>query len=46
VKPSAGAALIVVGRRERETRFGTCLGSVAHAVLHHADCSVAVVPHA
>jgi nucleotide-binding universal stress UspA family protein len=45
VRASAGAALIVVGRRERETRFGTCLGPVAHAVLHHADCSVAVVPY-
>ncbi|MCX5001651.1 universal stress protein [Streptomyces sp. NBC_00638] len=46
IRASAGAALIVVGRRERETRFGTYLGPVAHAVLHHADCSVAVVPHA
>ncbi|WP_326784036.1 universal stress protein [Streptomyces sp. NBC_00151] len=46
VRASAGAALIVVGRRERETRFGTYLGPVAHAVLHHAGCSVAVVPHA
>ncbi|MEU0433944.1 universal stress protein [Streptomyces sp. NPDC006290] len=46
VRASAGAALIVVGRRQRETRFGAYLGPVAHAVLHHADCSVAVVPHA
>ncbi|MCT9011090.1 universal stress protein [Streptomyces rhizosphaerihabitans] len=46
IRASAGAALIVVGRRERETRFGTYLGPVAHAVLHHAKCSVAVVPHA
>ncbi|MER5469048.1 universal stress protein [Streptomyces sp. NPDC002935] len=46
IRASAGAALTVVGRRERDTRFGTYLGPVAHAVLHHADCSVAVVPHA
>jgi nucleotide-binding universal stress UspA family protein len=45
IRASAGAALVVVGRRERETRFGTYLGPVAHAVLHHADSSVAVVPH-
>ncbi|MFI1154635.1 universal stress protein, partial [Streptomyces sp. NPDC020817] len=24
---------------------GTRIGSVAHAVLHHAACPVAVVPH-
>ncbi|MEV6019871.1 universal stress protein [Streptomyces sp. NPDC051997] len=45
VRAAAGAALVVVGRGERETRFGTCLGPVAHAVLHHADCPVAVVPY-
>ncbi|MEU6276549.1 universal stress protein [Streptomyces populi] len=45
VRAAAGAALTVVGRRERETRFGAYLGPVAHAVLHHADCSVAVVPY-
>jgi nucleotide-binding universal stress UspA family protein len=46
IQASAGAALLVVGRRVRETRLGTHLGSVAHAVLHHAPCPVAVVPHA
>lgn len=46
IHASAGAALLVVGRRVRETRLGTHLGSVAHAVLHHAPCPVAVVPHA
>ncbi|MER5379836.1 universal stress protein [Streptomyces sp. NPDC002688] len=45
IRASAGAALIVVGRRERETRYGTGLGPVAHAVLHHAAAPVAVVPH-
>ncbi|MET7978235.1 universal stress protein [Streptomyces mirabilis] len=46
IHASAGAALLVVGRRMRETRLGTHLGSVAHGVLHHAPCPVAVVPHA
>ncbi|XES01249.1 universal stress protein [Streptomyces sp. S1D4-11] len=46
IHASASAALLVVGRRVRETRLGTHLGSVAHAVLHHAPCPVAVVPHA
>ncbi|WP_055420347.1 universal stress protein [Streptomyces pactum] len=42
----AGAAqLTVVGRRARRTAVGARIGSVAHGVLHHADCPVAVVPH-
>ncbi|GAA1222216.1 hypothetical protein GCM10009665_10550 [Kitasatospora nipponensis] len=39
------ADLIVVGRRERGRELGPRLGSVAHAVLHHADSPVAVIPH-
>ncbi|MFC7259312.1 universal stress protein [Streptomyces lutosisoli] len=46
VRAATGAALVVVGRRVREARLGTHIGSVAHAVLHHALCPVAVVPHA
>ncbi|MEV0220391.1 universal stress protein [Streptomyces sp. NPDC050704] len=46
VRAASGAALAVVGRRTRESRLGTHIGSVAHAVLHHAECPVAVVPHA
>lgn len=45
---SAGsdARLLVVGRRVRESaRGGARVGSVAHAVLHHSACPVAVVPH-
>ncbi|EST39736.1 hypothetical protein N566_00360 [Streptomycetaceae bacterium MP113-05] len=42
---STGAGLVVVGRRARSARVGTHLGSVAHAVLHHAAMPVAVVPH-
>ncbi|GHE57636.1 universal stress protein [Streptomyces spiralis] len=40
------AQLVVVGRRARRTAVGARIGSVAHGVLHHADCPVAVVPPA
>ncbi|MET9736125.1 universal stress protein [Streptomyces sp. NPDC006458] len=40
------AQLMVVGRRARRTAVGARIGSVAHGVLHHADCPVAVVPPA
>ncbi|PAN00848.1 universal stress protein [Streptomyces sp. Alain-F2R5] len=43
---AGGAQLVVVGRRARRTAVGARIGSVAHGVLHHADCPVAVVPHA
>ncbi|MFB9833228.1 universal stress protein [Actinoallomurus acaciae] len=36
---SSRAALLVIGPGRRDTR----LGSVAHGVIHHADCPVAVV---
>ncbi|MFK0286024.1 universal stress protein [Streptomyces sp. NPDC090499] len=39
------AQLMVVGRRAHRTAAGARVGSVAHGVLHHADCPVAVVPH-
>ncbi|MHA4773411.1 universal stress protein [Streptomyces sp. MSC1_001] len=46
VDGSREAGLLVVGRHHRH-RFGSLLvGSVAHAVLHHAHCPVAVVPPA
>ncbi|BCM64776.1 MULTISPECIES: universal stress protein [Streptomyces] len=41
---AAGADLLVVGARRREGHFGLQLGRVAHAVLQHAGCPVAVVP--
>lgn len=45
VDASASAALIVVGRHRHRLKPGSLLmGSVAHAVLHHAECPVAVVP--
>ncbi|MEV5431712.1 universal stress protein [Streptomyces sp. NPDC052701] len=40
---SSEADLLVVGRR-RPGQFGHRLGRVAHTVLHHAACPVAVVP--
>ncbi|WP_217169294.1 universal stress protein [Streptomyces sp. AC512_CC834] len=42
---AGGAQLTVVGRRARRTAVGARIGSVAHGVLHHAECPVAVVPH-
>ena len=38
------ADLLVVGARRRHGHFGLQLGRVAHAVLHHSACPVAVVP--
>ncbi|MFJ5533833.1 universal stress protein [Streptomyces sp. NPDC093261] len=42
---SREASLVVVGRRIRRRPLGTHIGSVTHAVLHHATAPVAVVPH-
>ncbi|MFD8415586.1 universal stress protein [Streptomyces sp. NPDC059650] len=45
VEASRGAALVVVGRHHpRRTIRNVTIGSVAHAVLHHAHGPVAVVP--
>jgi nucleotide-binding universal stress UspA family protein len=43
VEEAEKASLLVVGRRRH--RPVSALGPVAHAVLHHASCPVAVVPH-
>ncbi|MFF6994305.1 universal stress protein [Streptomyces sp. NPDC008313] len=45
LEASADADLIVVGAQRRHGHFGLQLGSVAHALLHHSACPVAVVPH-
>lgn len=42
---SRDAELLVIGHHGRGGFPGMLLGSVAHAVLHHAPCSVAVVRH-
>ncbi|WP_309144523.1 universal stress protein [Streptomyces sp. BR123] len=45
VEASRAAALVVVGRHHpRRTVRNVAIGSVAHAVLHHAHGPVAVVP--
>ncbi|MFB7242041.1 universal stress protein UspA [Streptomyces populi] len=45
VDASAHADLVVVGARRPAHVPGAPLGHVVHAVLHHAHCPVAVVPH-
>ncbi|MFJ3906480.1 universal stress protein [Streptomyces sp. NPDC090025] len=46
VDDSREAGLLVVGRHRRHRVETLLVGSVAHAVLHHASCPVAVVPPA
>jgi nucleotide-binding universal stress UspA family protein len=43
IAESAGATLLAVGSHGRNGFRGLVLGSVSHAVLHHARCPVAVV---
>lgn len=38
------AQLMVAGRRAHRRAVGSRIGSVAHALVHHAPCPVAVVP--
>ncbi|MDT0463649.1 universal stress protein [Streptomyces gibsoniae] len=45
LEAAAGAQLVVVGRHA-SLPVGPRIGSVAHALLHHAPCPVAVVPPA
>jgi nucleotide-binding universal stress UspA family protein len=46
VEGSQSAGLVVVGRHRRHRMESLLMGSVAHAVLHHAHCPVAIVPPA
>ncbi|MDX3458594.1 universal stress protein [Streptomyces sp. ME02-8801-2C] len=41
---SAAADLLIIGARRRHSHYGLQLGRVAHTLLHHAQCPVAVVP--
>ncbi|WP_432157709.1 MULTISPECIES: universal stress protein [unclassified Streptomyces] len=45
LRTSREAALLVVGRRIRAPRLLPHTGPVTHAMIHHARCPVAVVPH-
>ncbi|GAA3039319.1 universal stress protein [Streptomyces glomeratus] len=45
VEASREASLVVVGRRIHRNPLGVRIGSVTHAVLHHASAPVAVVAH-
>ncbi|MFG2134654.1 universal stress protein [Streptomyces sp. NPDC048751] len=42
---SAAADLLIIGARQRHGHHGLQVGGVAHTLLHHAQCPVAVVPH-
>ncbi|MGW4380143.1 universal stress protein [Kitasatospora sp. NPDC004531] len=44
VEESRTAAMVVVSRHQPAPRFGLRLATPVHAVLHHAQCPVAVVP--
>lgn len=45
LQAAVGAGLVVVGRKVHPPALGMRIGSVTHAVLHHAAAPVAVVPH-
>jgi nucleotide-binding universal stress UspA family protein len=45
VEASRNAALVVVGRRNRQSPVGAHIGPVTQAVLHHSAAPVAVIPH-
>ncbi|MCZ4124851.1 MULTISPECIES: universal stress protein [Streptomyces] len=44
LRAAAGADLLVLGARRRHEHPGLQLGSMNHAMLHHAPCPVAIVP--
>ncbi|GHF36351.1 universal stress protein [Streptomyces griseosporeus] len=44
-RAAGGAGLLVVGSRRRHAAAGPRTGHVAHALIHHVGCPVALVPH-
>ncbi|GGJ06555.1 universal stress protein [Streptomyces brasiliensis] len=44
LRRTAAADLVIVGAGRRTGHFGLQVGRVAHKLLHHADCPVAIVP--
>jgi nucleotide-binding universal stress UspA family protein len=44
IAATAGADLVVIAAHRRSTRLGVQLGPVTGALLHHAYCSVVIVP--
>ncbi|MFF4544646.1 universal stress protein [Streptomyces sp. NPDC001406] len=44
-RAAEGAGLLVVGRRRRRIAVGSHTGPVAHALIHHVQRPVALVPH-
>lgn len=45
VEAASLAGMLVIGRWTERPAAGTRIGPVGHALLHHACCPVAVVPH-
>ncbi len=45
VEASHTAGLLVMGRRNRQSRLGPHTGGVTRAVLHHCRTPMAVIPH-
>jgi nucleotide-binding universal stress UspA family protein len=45
VQAAGGAGLLVAGSRRRRTAVGPHTGPVAHALIHHVQCPVVLVPH-
>ncbi|WP_069630364.1 universal stress protein, partial [Streptomyces niveus] len=45
IRGAVGAALLVVGRRQKGPRVSPPVGNVLAAAVHHTPCPVAIVPH-
>lgn len=45
MEAASDCSLVVIGRRTRHAELGMHIGPVAHAVIHHCDGPIAVIPH-